>query len=259
MVIVIAIPLGFMLVRQIISPLEDVAQAMRRFSTGELDVRSAIRRRDEIGRLAETFNKMADEHQKAHENLTRFNTELEDRVARRTLQLRELASRDSLTGLYNRRHFNELLQTRLAEALRYNSELTCVMIDLDNFKTVNDVFGHQVGDDLLMIASSAVKQELRASDVAARFGGDEFIILLPQTDVQQAHVLVNRIAERFRRECAVRCPRVPIGMSIGAASLRSLRQLDATGLVRAADDALYRAKAAGKNCIVSSAAPVAAV
>ena len=132
------IPLGFLLIRRIVSPLATVTHAMRRFSEGRLDVRSGVRRSDEIGRLAATFNCMADQHQRTHERIVRLNADLEDRVARRTKQLRELAVREPLTGLFNRRHFNEMLAQRFSEATRYDGDLSCLMLDLDDFKSVND-------------------------------------------------------------------------------------------------------------------------
>src|SRR3990172_2296320 len=169
---VVAIPLGFLLVRKIVAPLDGLAGAMLRFSQGKLDVRSPVTRRDEIGRLAATFNLMADQHQQTHERIVRLNAELEERVAYRTQQLRELASREPLTGLYNRRHFNEMLERRFAEAVRYGTDLSCLMIDLDEFKAANDAFGHQVGDELLILTAGTIVGQLRTADLAARYGGD---------------------------------------------------------------------------------------
>ncbi len=245
-----AIPLGFFLVRRIVSPLEGLADAMHRFSQGELDVRSKVRRRDEIGRLSVAFNRMADLHQHAHERIVRLNVELEKRVAQRTRQLRELASREPLTGLYNRRYFNEMLERRFSEAQRYDSDLSCIMIDLDGFKAVNDEFGHHSGDELLVLTATTITGQLRTADVPARFGGDEFIVLLPQTDSDSAHVLGKRIAEQFAHEVTERMPQVRISMSIGIANLSSTDIEDAESLIWAADRALYKAKAAGKNCII---------
>jgi len=257
---VVAIPLGFLLVRKIVAPLDGLAGAMLRFSQGKLDVRSPVTRRDEIGRLAATFNLMADQHQQTHERIVRLNAELEERVAYRTHQLRELASREPLTGLYNRRHFNEMLERRFSEAVRYSTDLSCLMIDLDEFKAANDAFGHQLGDELLVLTAGTIMGQLRTADLAARYGGDEFIILLPQTDAERAHVLAERMVERFSRDVAERFPNVRVSMSIGIASLQSLEPKDAESLIRYADRALYDAKKAGKNGIVTAmpaTAPVA--
>jgi diguanylate cyclase (GGDEF)-like protein len=226
---------------------------MINFSMGRLEVRSSIRRRDEIGRLAEAFNQMADQHQQTHLRIVRLNAELEERVAYRTHQLRELASRDPLTGLYNRRHFSDVLERRFAEAVRYRTDLSCIMIDLDDFKSANDAFGHQVGDQVLQLAAGTIVGQLRASDVAARYGGDEFILLLPQTDADRAQVLGARVIERFNDELLARFPKSAVRMSMGIASLHSLTTATAEGLIQAADHALYMAKTAGKNRIVMAA------
>lgn len=249
---VAAIPLGFLLIRRIVSPLDGLAHAMFRFSQGDLDVRSPAHRHDEIGRLQLAFNRMADQHQYTHERIVRLNAELEKRVAQRTLQLRELASRDPLTSLYNRRYFNEVLERCFSEALRYETELSCIMIDLDGFKNVNDDFGHPVGDELLVLTAATISSQLRGADVAARFGGDEFIVLLPQTDADQGRVSAERIVERFNADVSERISQVRITMSLGIASLAAPDIQDAESLIRTADHALYEAKAAGRNRIVTA-------
>lgn len=248
--VLLAIPLGFLLIRQIVSPLDVLADVMRRFSRGGLDVRAPVKRHDEIGRLSNAFNYMADQHQQTHDRLVRLNAELEERVAFRTAQLRELASREPLTGLYNRRHFSEVMERSFAESRRYHSDLSCIMIDLDEFKAANDVFGHQVGDDLLILVAQTIKAQLRTADVAARYGGDEFIVLLPQTDADRAAVLADRIVEQFTSDVQVRFPDVRVSMSVGLASLQAVDVDSADALIRAADRALYQAKEAGKNRIV---------
>ncbi|MFQ5591877.1 MAG: diguanylate cyclase, partial [Phycisphaerae bacterium] len=219
--IVVAVPSGFLLIRRIVSPLEVVAGAMLRFSKGELDVRSPLSRRDEIGDLALAFNRMADQHQQTHERIVRLNADLEKRVAERTRQLRELAAREPLTGLYNRRYFGEVLERSFAEATRYDNDLSCLMLDLDDFKMVNDMHGHQVGDELLVFMAGVITSQLRAADVAARFGGDEFILLLPQTAIDRAYVLGERIVEKFAREAPQSFPELRVGVSVGVAGLRS--------------------------------------
>jgi len=250
--LVLAIPLGFLLVRQIVSPLDNLAEVMRRFANGRLDVRAQVGRDDEIGRLSRVFNQMADQHQYTHERIVRLNAELEERVAYRTQQLRELASREPLTGLYNRRHFREVLNRRFAEATRYGTDLSCVMIDLDEFKAANDRFGHHIGDELLILVATTILGQLRTADVAARYGGDEFIVLLPQTDGDRASVLTERIVVEFAKQTQARFPQINVSMSIGIANLHTVGVGDAESLIRAAARALYRAKGAGKNRIIAA-------
>ena len=97
----------------------------------------------------------------------------------RLRRVEEVAATDPLTSLYNRRHFGKVFEQLFAEAQRYSSDLTCVMIDLDGYKQLNDTFGHQTGDQLLVVAARAINSNLRKMDVAARYGGDEFVLLLP--------------------------------------------------------------------------------
>jgi len=250
---VAAIPLGFLVVSRIVGPLDGLADAMYRFSAGDLDVRSPIKRRDEIGRLSRAFNALADQHQRTHNRIVRLNAELEKRVAQRTRQLRELASREPLTGLYNRRYFNDVLQRSFAEARRYRHDLSCVMIDLDGFKGVNDAYGHQIGDDLLVVTAATISSQLRGADVAARFGGDEFILIMPQTDADSARNVAERIRTQFMRDAEERLPQVRVTMTMGIAAIPSRNVHEADDLVRAADSALYEAKAAGKNRIATHA------
>ncbi len=125
------------------------------------------------------------------------------------------------------------------------------MIDLDGYKKLNDTFGHQVGDQLLITAAKVITANLRTMDVAARYGGDEFILLLPRTRASEAASVVSRIREEFRTASAAGLPgREGVTMSVGVGSLQADKPPGADGLVSAADTALYRAKAAGRNRIV---------
>lgn len=246
----LVIPVGFMLVRRITAPLAKLEETMNRFSRGDLAARCPARRDDEIGRLARAFNRMADMHQQSHLRIIKLNGELESRVAQRTRQLRELAVREPLTGLYNRRYFAEMTERCFAEAVRYDHDLACLMMDLDDFKGINDRYGHHVGDELLVLIAGIISSQLRSSDIPARYGGDEFILLLPQTGPRRAEVLAERIVEKFAAETARRFPNLQAGISIGIASLLAVGAREASSLIRSADHALYRAKASGKNRIV---------
>ena len=249
--LMITVPLAYLVVRCMVVPLNELSRVVRRFAEGDLSARSGVRRRDEIGELASSFNAMADELGRKHNEIVSLNTDLEERVNRRTRQLRELAARDPLTGLYNRRHFSEVLDSRYSEAVRYGTDLSCMMLDLDDFKRVNDEFGHHTGDELLILASITIASQLRAADVAARFGGDELIILLPQTDAERAQVLGERISAKFAQDLAEQMPQVRVSLSIGIASLAEVAAGSAEDLIKAADQGLYRAKATGKSRIVT--------
>ena len=246
-----AIPLAYLVVHRIVAPIETLTHAIQRFTNGDWETRCPTGRQDEIGRLAEAFNRMADQHRRAHRRTAQLNVELEERVARRTAQLRELASRDPLTGLYNRRYFNDMLQRASAAARRHETNLACLMIDLDDFKQVNDTLGHGVGDELLRLTARTISGELRVEDVAARFGGDEFVVLLPHTTQDNARVLAKRIMVNFRQRLKDRFPGPRPSLTIGVASMDENVGDGVDALVRAADDALYEAKARGKDRIAT--------
>ncbi len=253
--VLLSIPLGFVLVRRVVGPLGELMRAMRRFADGDLEARPAIdpRRGDEIGGLAVAFNDMADRHARTHAQIVALNADLEQRVRARTRQLRELACRDPLTGLYNRRYFNEVLVQLLAESRRYGSDLACIMIDLDNFKAVNDIHGHRAGDEVLRDAADVITRGLRSADLAARFGGDEFVVLLPHTSAAQARILGERIAEAFSERMRAGdsyLPKRQVTLSVGIGGIHDIGfsdDADGQALVAAADRALYDAKARGKN------------
>jgi diguanylate cyclase (GGDEF)-like protein len=253
--VLLAVPCSILVTQRVIAPLKQLAQTACAIAKGSTDARAHIHTQDEIGELARSFNTMADRLTESRMELLELNAELEDRVEQRTRELQDLAARDPLTGLYNRRHFGEVIAREFAAAERYDADLTCLMLDLDRFKETNDCFGHRTGDEVLAIVAHVISTELRGSDVAARFGGDEFIILLPQTSCASAAVLVDRITDRFREEVMRKYPDVPVGVSIGVASLRTTRAPSAEALIHEADVALYTVKDARKAGLIANQSP----
>lgn len=172
------------------------------------------------------------------------NSQLEQSLKR----VEELAATDPLTGLYNRRHFSKVLDQLFAETQRYEKDLTCVMIDLDGYKKLNDTHGHQVGDQLLVMAGKVISANMRRMDVAARYGGDEFVLLLPHASAQEAAAVAGRIRDEYRQASAVILRRNEgVTMSVGVGSIRGEQPVSADQLVATADAALYRAKGRGRN------------
>jgi diguanylate cyclase (GGDEF)-like protein len=168
-------------------------------------------------------------------------------------KMEEMAATDALTGLYNRRHFGKALEQSFAEARRYEKDLSCVMIDLDSYKKLNDSLGHQVGDQLLMLAGRVITANKRAMDIAARYGGDEFVLLLPHANGEAAAEVAQRIREEYFRASAQLLKReMGVTMSIGIGSLRANRPMSGDQLLSFADAALYCAKDAGRNRITLS-------
>jgi len=165
------------------------------------------------------------------------------RVAERTVTDRHLAMHDSLTGLFNRRAFDELLAREVASCKRYGGTLSLVTIDLDHFKKVNDTYGHDVGDNVLQELADILRKVSRPSDLPCRWGGEEFSWLLPKTDIDGA----RQAAERLRREvekhsfAAIDAQTA----SLGVAEFRTDENGEA--LCRRADLALYKAKETGRN------------
>jgi two-component system cell cycle response regulator len=166
------------------------------------------------------------------------------------VQLEQMAATDALTGVYNRRHFSRVLDQLFSEAQRYDKDLACVMIDLDGYKQLNDSMGHQLGDQLLIIAGKVISANMRRMDVAARYGGDEFVLLLPQQAAVEAGVAVGRIREEFFTASGALLKRKEgVTMSIGVASLKQCAAVSAEQLVAHADGAMYQSKQSGRNRI----------
>lgn len=161
--------------------------------------------------------------------------------------LERLAREDSLTGLANRRHFMEGLQRELERADRYGHPLALIMLDLDHFKAVNDTHGHAMGDSVLREAAHALRTVCRDVDLAARLGGEELALLLPETDAAGARVVAERARERIAAvaHTAPDGSTVRVTASFGVAAVRP--GATSEGVLHAADEALYRAKGAGRN------------
>jgi len=166
-------------------------------------------------------------------------------LGRKVDVLSQLSETDSLTGLLNARGFSARLRDELKRSLRYREPLTLLFFDLDGLKDINDRYGHRAGSMALRKASSVIRTELRETDVAARWGGDEFTLIAQRTDAATGLALANRI----RRRIADRMAAWPLTVSVGVATtnLQNPAGLDPTALLREADLAMYEAKKRGKN------------
>ncbi|MGA1825320.1 MAG: GGDEF domain-containing protein [bacterium] len=163
-------------------------------------------------------------------------------------KLNNISLRDYLTDLYNQRYLWKRIESELKRAERYNESLIYMMIDIDRFKAVNDNFNHQFGDYVLKKVAGILRKPLRASDILARYGGDEFSILLPNTDYAGAHVISQKILEWTRKtDIQYKNFKVDITVSIGVSSFPHDKVKDKWSFVHCADAALYEAKAKGRN------------
>jgi diguanylate cyclase (GGDEF)-like protein len=166
------------------------------------------------------------------------------------IALQHLATRDGLTGLANRRCFDDTLLAEWQRALRQQQALSLLMVDVDNFKLYNDTYGHVGGDECLKRVAGAVASEMRANDLVARYGGEEFAVILPNQSLKGASIVAERIRRRVEqlhlpKHADSRC----VTVSIGAATALPSPEADLGQLVATADAALYRAKHMGRNRI----------
>lgn len=166
--------------------------------------------------------------------------------------LREMAIRDGLTGLYNHRHFQETLAAEVARSQRHKREFSLIFFDVDHFKTFNDTHGHPEGDTLLRILGQLIQERLRETDLAYRYGGEEFVLLLPETSKEGAVVVAENLRMKIETTPLKGAEIQPMGkitVSIGVATFPGDGE-EAAKLLENADQALYRAKQGGRNRVV---------
>lgn len=178
-----------------------------------------------------------------HEKLSEQMRQLE--AAHRTIS--QQAVTDELTGLYNRRYFNDKLAKAISASRRYNFPISIIMADIDKFKAVNDTYGHSTGDRVLKSYADILSKLVRTEDVIARWGGEEFIMLLTHTSCEGAAVLAERVRSTLELE-SQRIHSIIVTVSQGVAQLKEGE--DAEALIHRADSALYRAKHEGRNRVV---------
>jgi len=218
--------------RFVLKPAQNLLQSMEMFGRGELTHRIKVTSTDEFGALAVGFNRMA-------ENLERDQA-----------KLAELAIRDSLTGLYNRREFERLLNDEIHRFRRHGHPVSLLIIDIDHFKQINDRYGHQVGDEALRTVADIITNESRTGDVIARYGGEELAVILPETGADNATTLAERTCQAIAEFPVMVSPKeiIPITVSVGTATVPDNAHT-ARDLVTAADLAMYEAKRNGRNCV----------
>lgn len=213
-------------IKNVVIPLQVIEKGAMQFGHGDFSHRIEIEPRNELGKLAVTFNSMAD-------------------------KLEEIATRDGLTGLLNKKAILQVLDSELMRARRHDSTLSLMMLDLDYFKNINDTYGHQAGDTVLVTATELIDKHVRGIDHVGRYGGEEIVIVLPDTSETES----VEIAERIRRSLAStqivvsEFNFVSVTVSIGIA-IFPMDGADKDALLNNADQAMYHAKAEGRNRVI---------
>lgn len=162
-------------------------------------------------------------------------------------KLRDMATTDPLTGLFNRRHMTYLAQNELARFQRNGHPVGFLLLDIDHFKSINDQFGHEAGDRVLVVVADAIRDALRAQDLVGRWGGEEFLAILPETDAEKARASAERIRTAFLAKDWKEMTGIPLDVTISIGVSELGADDDLSSAVSRADTALYRSKSSGRN------------
>ncbi len=251
--LVLAVALYLVLRKLVAVRVIDLTRTATLFRQGRMDTLAKASGHDEISVLAESFNKMAS-------SIRAYTEELEMRVTERTAELRRanaqlerLEVTDALTALYNRRHFENSAKRKLQASRRRKKPFSLLMMDFDKFKQLNDRFGHTTGDQVLRIVGEVLQKQVRPSDIAARVGGEEFVVAMPDVTLEEAIQVANAIRESVARQVSLKVPELSehvvtasFGVCAHPAHGESLSEL-----IAAADTALYQAKRAGRDQVAT--------
>jgi len=230
----------------IVRPLNRLTDGAAKVASGDLGVTLPVIGGGEVGYLTEAFNEMVRRLRQDQEQLATVNKALTER----NQELQTLSITDSLTGLYNRKHFMDVLVSEVARAARGHHPFCVAMIDVDHFKAYNDTLGHQGGDSLLKAIGEILRESLRTMDYASRYGGDEFIVLLPEVSIDEAVEVAQRIRERVTATRFSDGPQpASATVSIGLATFPDHGETSET-IIAGADGALYHAKRSGRDRVV---------
>jgi diguanylate cyclase (GGDEF)-like protein len=254
LIILVFIMFAYRITTRMLRPIEDLSEGARQVSRGDLALAiSDPGTRDEIGLLTRAFNDMMSKLQQSQSDLQEANRQLtgqNEELQRANEVLSQLSITDGLTKLHNHRYFQESLTREIKRHSRRDECLSMLLVDLDDFKALNDRLGHASGDELLVRVASIMAATVRESDLLARYGGEEFVVLAADTDLEGAVALAEKIRMAVEQtphivDDSLRPVRITV--SAGVAQYAGNRRL----FFEAADQALYRAKDQGKNCVVA--------
>lgn len=243
----------FLFVRWINKPLGRIASEIDVLSKGNFGQQISIERTDAIGKLIHSFNDMSTRlstmvqtiNQK-NDELANLNKNLELKVKERTLELEQVASTDLLTNLINRRELLRLFEHEMSVFKRYDHGLSIAMIDIDHFKKVNDTYGHLEGDNVLVSVAQTLKACVREADIVGRYGGEEFLVIMPQTSNEDAHLIIERCRSKIE-DLITGESKIKVTISAG---ISAVKDDNVESTIAFADDNLYKAKLSGRNRIV---------
>jgi diguanylate cyclase (GGDEF)-like protein len=179
---------------------------------------------------------------------TMLGYRLIDNHEKLTEKIKRLSEEDYLTRLYNRRKLHEVIESEILRSRRYNNTFAIILLDIDNFKTTNDMFGHNIGDKILVEIANIIRQTIRESDIAGRWGGEEFLVFCPQTSSEGAFALAEKLRINIEKH-----EFEEVGYKTGSFGVARIEHGDnVQALINRADQALYTAKESGKNMVLVS-------
>lgn len=246
----LALAASVAMVRHMTRPIHALQEGAALIGQGTLDHRISVTTGDELEALAISFNKMAAQLQESYATLEQKVEERTKELAESNRKLELLSSTDALTGIANRRRFDEVFALEWSRATRTGQPVALAMLDIDWFKLYNDHYGHQAGDACLRRVADVISSSIcRGTDLVARYGGEEFVFIAPATNAETALSLAEKLCEEFR-SIALPHEHSPYGfitVSIGVASIIPEVGQHSKSLIGAADQAMYRAKELGRN------------
>lgn len=246
LLIIIVGGIAFYIGHSIVASLSFLIEGTKRILNGDLNVQINEIKADEIGQLTSSFNKMT-------ENLRSSQAEIlaaHEAMRKQNQQLQVLSITDSLTGLYNRNKLDAILSDQLARFERNHRPFSVLMMDIDHFKTFNDNYGHVIGDEILILVSQAISKSIRAVDFAARFGGDEFVVILTETDAASAVITAERIRAQVAINVNAQIKEVSISITLSIGIIQcEIDDETSKNILSRVDSALYKAKNSGRDRI----------
>lgn len=225
--------ISYLFIKGIAQPIEHVIENMKKVEGGNFNVKAVVNRNDELRQLANGFN-----------NMVSVILDSMQKLDKKNLELNEMAIKDGLTNVYNQKNMYSRLKEEIKRAKKYNHSLSIIMLDIDHFKDVNDTYGHQVGDEVLVEVCKICKDNLSKIDILGRYGGEEFMVILPNNNIHNGYLVAERIRKSIEKQRYKKDLQLTI--SGGVVELKAENEKE---LVEKADNLLYKAKRSGRNRI----------